>query len=183
MGKKGRILTLAAVLVFGAAAFASAGEFTLGGGMRTNSYGQDLARGKYVDLRAGAGWLVDAGYRVSPTLGFNLSLSQSLLNEHFSDTYARLRAVEAGPRYTLFPDHPLRPFVYGGLGWYELTITGVTWDGVGAYGGAGIEQFAGKRHSVRLTVQGTAWTGKGEFVDLKAPSFNTVLCYEYHFTD
>ncbi len=171
------MLALTACLVAGWTVAAGAGDLYFGGGMKTTSFAGDLEPGKYVDIRPGSGTALIVGYAFDPHWGFEVGASRSWIRERFADRFADYLTIEAGPRFTPWPDLSYAPFVFAGVGTYDIDIVGVGFSGTGYFAGLGLENFA-DRHSVRLTFQGTSWTSDPE--ELEAPNFNFGLVYAYH---
>ncbi|UCG37944.1 MAG: hypothetical protein JSV00_07005 [bacterium] len=150
-------------------------------GFQTVSFGADLERGKYYDLPAGPGLVVNIGL---PTfLGFPLdvSLGQREMNEGNTGADTTYRWLEAGPRF-LFGSKSsrVRPDFFFGVGTYDLEIGSLEFDtGAGGYAGFGFEDYTSDNFSGRFQAKGVYW--KSDTFNTDAASLNFALTFGYHF--
>jgi hypothetical protein len=156
-----------------------AGGVYFGGGFHSASFGEDLARNKYVDIRPNMGYVLNAGILFSDFLGIDFKYGYTDQREAISNTPVHLTSLETGPIIFFMPEAAYRPYVTAGIGSYEVDTTGLDLKGDGVFYGVGIQEFGSKHHTGKFYLQESRWTDDDLDADVSAFSIGAV--YNYRF--
>ena len=149
-------LVLIAIVLF-AASPAMAGSWYIGGGLDFVSVGDELN-----SIDSGVGLVFDFGYRFSPNMALDMSLSSSAHEEVGYDIdYGRF---SIGPKF-IFPTESFDPFVTVGLMSHVIDYELINYeiDGAGIFLGFGIDMYFAPTSSLTISYVTTSWEGEDNF--------------------
>jgi hypothetical protein len=175
----GKTVILAVIILAFAVVPVHAEGISVLAGFQTVSFGGDL--GKYFDLPAGPGLVLNVGLPAIMGVPFDVTVGQRTMKEGNSNDDVKYRWVEAGPRIFLGEEGArIRPEIVAGGGLYNFELGNVEYDSAtGFYAGFGFQDFATDRILGRFLVKTVYWKSDTEHTD--APSLNFSLTYGYQF--
>lgn len=159
---------------------ADAGEWYIGGGFQTQTFGADLEDGRWFNLDQAIGLNVDAGYKITQRIAVETIIGLSGHRESDSGTNTAYTWFEVGPKYFFTMDQKNLYYATAGLGSYAIDIDQTDHDGIGIFVGGGLETFIGDRYFVDMYLRGSNWRDDSTELDVGAWSVGANVNYLFN---
>ncbi len=159
---------------------ADAGEWYVGGGFQTQTFGADLEEGRWFNLNQAIGLNVDAGYKFTQRIAVETIIGLSGHHESDSGTNTAYTWFEVGPKYFFTQDQKNLYYAIAGLGSYAIDVAQTDHDGMGLFVGGGLETFISEAYFVDMYFRINSWRDDSTELDVSAWSFGANVNYLFN---